>query len=364
MDHMDILKRAWRLLWSYRMLWVFGIILALTTGSPNGGSNSGVQFDGSEGDPDFSEIGPGLPADVQEDLEELEAFFEDIEDMEPQELVGPAIGIAIGLLCLIVALVVVSIIAHYVSQTALIRMVDDHEETGEKLGFRQGFRLGWSRGAWRLFLIDLVVAIPTIVAFILLIGVAAAPVLISAATRGGEPGVIAIVMTIGLAFLVLFVVVIAAVVLNLLLHFFRRASALDDVGVFEAIRQGYAMARQNLEDVGIMWLLMAGVSIAFAIVFVLAAFLLIAIGAVLGGGAGFVGLSVARLIADGVTPWIVAGALGIPIFLLVLVVPLTFLDGLRMTFRSSTWTLTYRELRALESLDSGELPGLDEAESA
>ena len=105
-----------------------------------------------------------------------------------------------------------------------------------------------------------------------------------------------------------------------------------------------------------MWLLMVGVSIAFAISILLATLLLIAIGAVLGGGVGLVGLSVARLISEGVIPWIVAGALGIPIFLLVLVVPLTFLEGLRMTFRSSTWTLAYRELRALDSLEVDALP--------
>jgi hypothetical protein len=110
-----------------------------------------------------------------------------------------------------------------------------------------------------------------------------------------------------------------------------------------------------------MWLLMAGVTIAFAIGMVPVALLLIAIALVLGGGVGFAGLSIARLISEGLTPWFVAGALGIPIFLLVLVVPLIFLDGLRMTFRSSTWTLAYRELRALGSLTVDELPEEDAA---
>lgn len=49
---------------------------------------------------------------------------------------------------------------------------------------------------------------------------------------------------------------------------------------------------------------------------------------------------------EGPTPWIVAGVVGIPIFILVLAAPLTFLGGLLEVFLSSTWTLTYRELRA------------------
>lgn len=43
--------------------------------------------------------------------------------------------------------------------------------------------------------------------------------------------------------------------------------------------------------------------------------------------------------------------MGIIILLLVLVAPLAFLVGLREVFLSSMWPLTYRELRALESME-------------
>ena len=42
MNHIQILKRAWTILWSYKTLWVFGILFALTTAegfnAPNNGS--------------------------------------------------------------------------------------------------------------------------------------------------------------------------------------------------------------------------------------------------------------------------------------------------------------------------------------
>jgi hypothetical protein len=47
MDPVKILKRAWHILWSYRALWIFGLILALTAAGSSGGSgNNGARFSG------------------------------------------------------------------------------------------------------------------------------------------------------------------------------------------------------------------------------------------------------------------------------------------------------------------------------
>jgi hypothetical protein len=43
--------------------------------------------------------------------------------------------------------------------------------------------------------------------------------------------------------------------------------------------------------------------------------------------------------------------------MLVVAAPALFLSGLKETFASSTWTLTYRELHALQGLDTE--PGLE-----
>ena len=59
------------------------------------------------------------------------------------------------------------------------------------------------------------------------------------------------------------------------------------------------------------------------------------------------------------TAWIVVGVAAGVLFILALAVPLTFPDGPKGTFLSSTWTLTYRELRALR-----EPSGLEAAPTA
>ena len=229
MDPIKVLKRAWEITWRYRALWIFGIILALTTGGGGfrgGGGGDGIQYNlKGEDFPDFQWGQIPFP-----------------------EIVNTLIAIGVGLACVIVILIIAATIARYVAETALIRMVDDYEETGEKRSVRQGFRMGWSRTAWRLFLIKLLIGLPTALAFILLFVLAFAPLLLWA-TESKVAGVIGTVTTIGLFFPILFLTIVVGVVLSLLRKFFWRACALEELGVIESIRQGFGVVKQHLKDV-------------------------------------------------------------------------------------------------------------------
>ena len=123
------------------------------------------------------------------------------------------LAIGAGVACLVVLLTIVGAIARYVAETALIRMVDHHEETGQKRSVRQGFRLGWSRRAFYLFLIDLVIGLPVAVAFILLFLLAAAPLLLWA-TESTAAGALGTATAIGLGLLVVLLAIIVAVILS------------------------------------------------------------------------------------------------------------------------------------------------------
>jgi len=345
MDHIKVLKRAWEITWRYRVLWIFGIILALTTasggyrggGGGGGGGGSGNGNGGSNGD--FPPLG-GLS----------------VPEIPPQ-VVTILITIGIVLACVIFILVIAAAVARYVAETALIRMVDDYEETGEKRGVRQGFRLGWSRTTWRLFLIKLLVGLPTALVFILLFVLASAPLLLW--VTGSIPaGVIGTVATIGLFFMALFLAIVVGVALSLLEKFFWRACALEELGVIEAIRQGFDIVIKHWQDVLVMWLIMVGVRIGWAVAMILVLILLfpvmillMIVGGVLGGLPALLVWGGASLFFEGAVPWILAGVVGLPIFILVMAVPWLFLGGLMEVFKSSTWTLTYRELRALEGVE-------------
>ncbi|NLF00024.1 MAG: hypothetical protein GX601_03515, partial [Anaerolineales bacterium] len=212
MDYGRIVKRAFQITWRYRALWVFGIILAIASGAGNsggGGGGSGAQ----------AQVGTGLGVPAQ-----TEAIL---------------ITALIGLVCLILALTVITAIARYVAETALIRMVDEYEETDQKHTVGKGFRLGWSRSAWRLFLIDLVVVLPLVVAFILLFVIALAPLLLWL-TEDQTLGTIGTVTTIGLVVLVILLIIVVATAISVLLHFIRRACVLESLGTIDAIKHGVA----------------------------------------------------------------------------------------------------------------------------
>ncbi len=335
MDHLKVLKRALEVTWRYRALWIFGVILALTTA--DGAGTRGLQY-----------------VQWREDLPPRLGAYPFLRAIPPEGVVAALVAIGVGLACLIVVMIVAAAVARYVAETALIRMVDDHEGTGERPSIRQGFRTGWSRTAFRLFLIDLLITFPLALLFILLFLLALTPLLLWA-TDSEAAGVVGTIAAVGLFLLVLLLVIVVAAVAALLMRFFRRACALDKVGVIESIRQGFGVVRDNLKDVAIMWAIMIGLGVVWAIVMIPVAILLLLAGVALGGLPALLVGGLASLIF-GVVPWVVAGAVGIPIFILVVAVPGLFLAGLGEVFQSTVWTLTYRELSPRERLAMVDVP--------
>ena len=255
-------------------------------------------------------------------------------------------------------LIVATSVARYVGETALIRMVDAYERTGERRSVWQGVRMGWSRAAWRLFAIDLLIGVSAALAFILLFAAMAVPLLL--AIVGGAAALsIGVVFTTGLFFLVVFLAIVVGTALSLLKRLARRACALEGLGVMASIRRGVAVVRQNLKEVGLTWLIMAGLHLGWPMAMVPIVFLLLSAGALLGGLPALLAYGLAGLASGGEIPVFVALAVGIPLFLLVLVAPLVFLGGLKEVFVSSTWTVTYRELRSVERLEPRPLPESD-----
>src|SRR4030042_6379956 len=44
MDYGYVLKRAWEIIWMFKILWIFGILASCGQASTSGGSNSGYRF--------------------------------------------------------------------------------------------------------------------------------------------------------------------------------------------------------------------------------------------------------------------------------------------------------------------------------
>ncbi|HUW94169.1 MAG TPA: hypothetical protein VMW58_00130 [Anaerolineae bacterium] len=360
MDHVKVLKRAWEILWRYRVLWVFGVIVVLCAAGTSG--NLTMNLGGGDG-----YEGPNAPPWAGEWRWEGEPFAE----VMPQILgawatvAGAILAIVTALCCVAIILSIAKVIFLYIGETALIRMVDDYEETGEKRGVRQGFRLGWSRTALRLFVIDLLTRLPGMLILLILLmlgaGLAALFFLFTDSTVVMVIGAVAVV---GLGFLTILAAIVLSLAISLVRPLIFRVCALERRGVIESFRVGFDFIKAHLADTVVMWLIMVGLQIGWGIAMIPVVLFLLMVGGVLAGLAGLSVGGLSSLIFEGFVPWIVGFGVGVPLFVLIMSVPLLLLGGLAEVFKSSVWTLTYRELRALEGLaeNSGELA--DPSESA
>jgi hypothetical protein len=165
---------------------------------------------------------------------------------------------------------------------------------------------------------------------------------------------VSVIAGIGGAFLAIFVVVILSIFLGLLRHFFWRACALENLGVGDSLKRGFALVRENWKSVGLMWLIMIGLGIAWALVSIIAIILTIPvvaitaiIGAVVAAVPGLLLVGLFSLFLNGYLPWIVAGIFVLPLFFLIAFSPWVLLTAWQQVFTSTVWTLTYREIKVL-----------------
>lgn len=310
MNHTAILRRAFDLVRRYWVLWILGILLALTSG---GGGNGPTYT--------FNVDGPG-----------------------PNTVFGSGaaatwMGVIALVLCAIFLLAIVFTVVRYVVQAALFRSVALVDEAGGSLKFGQAWRLGWNWRAVRLFLIDLLIGIPLALFVMVALVLALSPLLLlfvdSDAMR-----VMSGIMTAGLVMLVAVVLVVVFLAVSLLKEFIWRAAALDDTGVIDAFKTGWQLVRRQWQNVGIMWLWMAGITLIYLLVLVPVIFLLGALGLGLAGGLGWALYNATNSILSSLL-------VGLPLALAIFVLPLLVISGLFMAYTSSVWTLTYREVKRL-----------------
>jgi len=371
MDYTNVLKRAWHIMRDYRAVWIFGIILALTTVSL--GTAAGLR--GGDEDTDRGLIRWELTAKDRQWLERSfgirvpRTFALTRADLEERGLLvleeDLSRRIVKGLPTLTTILVLVAVVlliafptARYVAEAALIQMVDHYENTGKTHTVGEGLRLGARIVAWRLFWIDLLM-------FAALIGITCllfVPALVPASLviDGRLPAIlIGSTVALGLVLLAVALVVVAWTAGTLWVRLARRACALEGLGVLDSLHRGYSLMRKRAKGIAPIWLTMVGVELTYPVLIAPVAIALLAVGVVVGGFMTLLVGSLARHVMALATAWMLAGALGITIFLLVLTVPLAILGGLREVFQSSTWTLAYRELRALESLQPNPVEEFD-----
>ena len=372
-----ILKKSWQMLWKYKALWLFGAILALVGANTISlsfwpewlnndweNNNQWTRIKLSEAttlripgaDMTIDLTAPGGVRIITPEAITWREFTKLVEELDQEASIN-LWPILIESVIILAGLFLLGLNARYITETALIRMVNDTEQTGRRLSVWEGFRRGFSLRAGWLFLLDLMVGVGTAVAFMAVFGLAVVPLLLAIGSR--EVILITFgVVTFGLLVLVFFLWLAVSAALSLVLQPIRRACVLEQQGLLVSIRQGIMLTAHHWKEIGPLWLVWMSIRLIWLpllvpVMILLFPFLLLTIplGAVLGGGTAAMVAGSIALFMEGYTPWIMGALAGLPIFIVLMISPILFVSGLVEIYMSSIWTLAYRDLKVMEQKD-------------
>ena len=330
MDYGRIISQSLRVTWRHKVLWIFGIAAALFSGGYRGGfqynlGNSDIQR--------WRQMLPNMPYMMPRGW--MGGLYPHLANIGPILAAILAVAVVMGLI-----FAIVGILVRYTSLGALISMVDEIRQTDETT-FRAGIGRGWGRFL-RLFAIDLLIGLGAFIAILLVMLVLGAVtvllmlpgiVLVASSQGGNAVGVIwLIVAGIGFTILIILLALAAGALMTVIRAWAQRSCVLEQQGVFASLERSFSLLRERAKESLVTWLLMALIQMAVGLAVFLAAMILAALAA----GVGVLLWGATRS-ASAIL------ILSVP-FVLLLALVGAVVSGVYETFRSSVWTLAFREL--------------------
>jgi hypothetical protein len=292
MDFGYVLKRAWEIIWKFKILWIFGILASCGQASGSSSSNSGYRFSGNDVSPRIQEFfnqNPGLTTTL----------------------------IILGIILAIV-LVILAILLGTVGRVGLIRGTVKAEQGADRLTFGELWRDGLTY-FWRVFGLNLLLWVIIVIAIILL----------------SLLGIILAIGTLGI-FLVCLIPLLCLIVpimwfISIIVEQANVALVVENLSITQAIERGWKVVRDNVGNMILMGLiLIVGVSLIGGFVIGLP-ILVVAIPAVAG-------------IATGTSDAVRNGLILSGLFFIIYLPLLLLFSGILRAYISSAWTLTYLRL--------------------
>lgn len=295
MDFGYVLKRAWEIIWKFKVLWIFGILASCGQASGTGGGNSGYRFSSQDGN-----VAP-----------QIQQFFNQL---------NPAIITLLIIVAVIVviALVVVAILLATVGRVGLIRGTLKAEQGANKLTFAELWRDGLTY-FWRVFGLNLLIGL------IILFAVLVLSVL----------GVILSIGTLGI-FLICLIPLLCLLIpimwlVGIIIEQANIALVVENLDILSAIKRGWQVFIDNIGSMIVMGLiLIVGIALIGGIIIGLP-LLAIAAPAALG-------------ITTGVTVNIRNGFILSAVLFVIYLPFLLVFSGIMRSYIQSAWTLTYLRL--------------------
>jgi hypothetical protein len=311
MDFGYVLKRAWEIIWKFKVLWIFGILASCGQAGSSGGSNSGYRVSAQE-----SNFGP-----------QVQGFF---NQLDPAAI---AFLIALGILA-IFAMIILAILLGTVGRIGLIRGTMKAEQGAARLTFGELWRDGLTY-FWRVFGLNLLIGV---VIFLVILAIFI-------------PGAILTGLTLGLfAFCLIPMTCLLIPVMWAVYVVIEQANialVVENLSIMKAISRGWDVVRNNIGNMIVMSLiLILGVGLIGGAVIGLP-LLIVATPAMVG-------------FASGTTDAIRNGMIISGLFFIVYLPLLLLFSGILRAYTASAWTLTYLRLTTKPAPSMIEVPDLPE----
>ena len=341
MDFGATISRAFNVVLKNRALWFLGFLAALAGGSGTSLNLPSGNFGGTGTGTGPNEIPP-----------EMQRFFDAL-----QENIGAIIAGVAGLVCVLLVISLVLWVIRPIAEGGLIGGVDQIEREGTT-SFGQSWRIGASK-FWPLFLMGILLALPIFIVFAIaavLFGGSFVAIAASAAQNSGD-GADALAASAGLGILcisgvLLCVSAVYGILAAALQTFGRRAVVLDNMGVIDALRKGWAVFRANLGNIILFAIIMLVIGWVVGLVIGLASAAIFA-PALISGFADVSRSSETFNLTGGTI------ALAVVAFVAVTIIG-AIISALFTAFNSTAWTLAYRQFtgRGLSTSASNTPPPL------
>lgn len=320
MDFGEVLTKAWKIIWKFKVLWVFGILASCGQGGGGNGSgsaNSSIRYSGNGGD---------LPPRFHQFFYNLEDFFNHIHAWQ-------IVAIILGLFMLGILISAIMAALNTIGRIGLIQGTLAAEAGAESMNFTELFNRG-KPFFWRIFGFNLLAGLAIVVIVLLLL----MPFI----------GIGALTFGIGLLCLIPLLCILVPVgwLVGVILEQANIAIVVEDLNILDGLKRGWQVFRDHLGNIIVMALILGIGGAIVGFVLALPIFLLVTpvlIGIIAGSvsGSGF-------LFGGGIAIAILCFAIYLPILIL--------LGGILQAYLKTAWTLTYLRLTqvAPSSIDSVE----------
>ncbi len=326
MDFGEVVSKAWKITWKFKVLWIFGMLASCGT---RNGANFNFNNTYRTGN-NFSGPAPMLPPAI------LNWFNQFARSFDNPQFVWEFVAAILAVICVIG---IVEYVLSAIGRIGLIKGIEEADEGAEKLNFG-GL---WSRSMpffWRIFWLSILIGLPFLILFVVIaIGflLAFIPLIDNKSAVAGAT-FLALLPVLCVLFCVIFIL---AILVGFVLRMAENAIVVEDLPILGGVQRGWDVLVKNPGPILIIWLITAVIGFVAGIVIALP--LLIVLVPLV-----FAFITNANSANFSFAPWLIAF-----VCIICAYIPISWLArGILATYIQSVWTLTYLRLTRPKSIET------------